>query len=156
MASSAFGTGASFGAPRKHHTPIEGQQLPDNAPCPCGSGRTYIGCCGALHHGLRRAGTAEALMRSRYSAFALYNGKYLLDTWHPNTRPEHLRLDPEHTWTALDILDTHHGNTTDTTGTVTYRAHARARDGHTTTLTEHSRFQRLNGAWVYVDGDILD
>jgi SEC-C motif-containing protein len=48
--------------------------------CPCGSGERYRTCCGPLHDGARAAATPEALMRSRWSAFALGLGDYLYDT----------------------------------------------------------------------------
>jgi SEC-C motif-containing protein len=61
--------------------------------CPCGSGYLYPDCCGPLHDGEAPAPTAMALMRSRYCAFALGRAGYLLDTWHPSTRPDQLELD---------------------------------------------------------------
>ena len=57
-------------------------------PCPCDSGQTYVQCCGPWHQGLGLgvfAPTPEALMRSRYSAFALGLVDYLTATWHPST-----------------------------------------------------------------------
>ncbi len=30
------------------HPPVEGREIPRNAPCPCGSGKKYKNCCGAL------------------------------------------------------------------------------------------------------------
>src|SRR5690606_41619638 len=65
-------------------------------PCPCGSGSSYQQCCQLWHQGPRRlmAPTAEALMRSRYSAFVLDELQYLLDTWHPDTRPAQLEPNP--------------------------------------------------------------
>src|SRR3712207_8451687 len=69
--------------------------------CPCGTGLPYAECCGRLHDGTATAGTAEQLMRSRDSAFAVGDPAYLLATWHPSTRPPSLDLDPtrseEHT-----------------------------------------------------------
>ena len=53
-----------------------------SCPCPCGSGDTLDHCCGPLHRGERKAATAEALMRSRYSAYALGKLDYLIAT-HP-------------------------------------------------------------------------
>ena len=61
--------------------------------CPCTSGLPYDECCGPLHRGERAAPTAEQLMRSRFSAFALADAAYLLATWHPSTRPESLELE---------------------------------------------------------------
>ena len=58
-------------------------------PCPCESGKRYAECCGRWHAGPQflQAPDAEALMRSRYSAFVLDRLDYLLATWHPDTRP---------------------------------------------------------------------
>jgi SEC-C motif-containing protein len=94
--------------------------------------------------------TAEALMRSRYSAFALRNASYLLRTWHPTTRPASLDLPTGRRWTRLRILDTDRGGPDDTDGTVEFRAHFRDR-GEPGTLTERSRFARADGAWAYVE-----
>ena len=58
-----------------------------NRRCPCGTGLPYDDCCGPLHAGSTAAATAEQLMRSRYSAFAVGDAAYLLATWHPSTRP---------------------------------------------------------------------
>lgn len=146
-AGSAFGAGAAMGG---WVTDV------GTVVCPCGSGRVYPGCCGLIHDGVRPARTAEALMRSRYSAFALHHGDYILRTWHPATVPSEIRIDPAHRWVALEILRTTEGGPKDVKGTVTYRAHSIAPDGTPQTLTEHSRFERHQGVWVYVDGDILD
>ncbi|WP_430732292.1 YchJ family protein [Austwickia chelonae] len=95
-------------------------------------------------------------MRSRYSAFALGDERYLLRTWHPRTRPEALRLDPGHRWVSLEVLGTHEGQDADETGVVTYRARSRGHNGEESTMTEISRFERRAGRWVYVDGEIVD
>lgn len=116
--------------------------------CPCGSGEKYADCCGRYHRGEAAAPTAEALMRSRYSAFARGDAGYLLRTWHPRTRPTDLELDPRVRWTGLEILGTSEGSAFHSTGTVTFRASYQGGS-----LTEHSRFERVDGAWVYVDGD---
>lgn len=120
--------------------------------CPCGSGVPYAQCCGRLHRGEADAPTAEALMRSRYSAFAVADAEYLLRTWHSSTRPGRLRLDPNERWTGLEIVDTERGGLFDTTGTVEFRAHHRQR-GRPGTLAERSRFVREDGRWVYLDGE---
>ncbi|MEV5878233.1 YchJ family protein [Streptomyces sp. NPDC052101] len=119
--------------------------------CPCGLPQPYDACCGRFPTGPAAAPSAELLMRSRYSAFVTGNAGYLLRTWHPRTRPERLDLDPRMTWTGLEILDTTDGSAFHTTGTVTFRASYRGGSLH-----ERSRFERVDGAWVYVDGDFLD
>ncbi|MEU3946921.1 YchJ family metal-binding protein [Streptomyces sp. NPDC029526] len=118
--------------------------------CPCGLPEPYEACCGRLHSGAAAAPTAERLMRSRYCAFVLRDTGYLLRTWHPRTRPDRLDLDPAMRWTGLEILDTTDGSAFHATGTVTFRASYRGGALH-----EHSRFERVAGAWVYVDGDFV-
>ncbi|MGS2616650.1 YchJ family protein [Micromonospora sp. LZ34] len=118
-------------------------------PCPCGSGRPYADCCGPLHRG-GTAATAEALMRSRFTAFALGDAAYLLLSWHSSTRPARLDLDPGQRWTRLEVIGTDCGGLFDTAGTVEFRAHYRA-GGRPGTLTERSRFVREDGRWVYLD-----
>ncbi|MGW2931550.1 YchJ family protein [Streptomyces sp. NPDC055722] len=118
--------------------------------CPCGLPETYEKCCGRFHTGAA-APTAEALMRSRYSAFVQRDAGYLLRTWHPRTRPTRLDLDPGMRWTGLEVLETTDGTAFHSAGTVTFRASYRGG-----TLHERSRFERVDGAWAYVDGDFLD
>lgn len=116
--------------------------------CPCGLPLPYDACCGRFHVGSAAAPTAEALMRSRYSAFVRGDAGYLLRTWHPRTRPERLDLDPRMKWAGLEILGTTGGSAFHTAGTVTFRASYRGGS-----LLERSRFERVEGVWVYVDGD---
>ncbi|MGY1664300.1 YchJ family protein [Geodermatophilus sp. SYSU D00696] len=120
--------------------------------CPCGSGLAYAECCGRLHDGTATAATAEQLMRSRYSAFAVGDPAYLLATWDPATRPRTLDLDPGVRWIGLEVLGTTGGGLFDAEGTVTFRASARA-GGERHVQGERSRFRRVGGRWVYVDGD---
>ncbi|MGW1714724.1 YchJ family protein [Streptomyces sp. NPDC002156] len=119
------------------------------AICPCGLGQAYKLCCGRFHQGDAAAPTAETLMRSRYSAFVKRDEPYLLRTWHPRTRPARVEFDPGMRWTGLEILETGDGTAFHTTGTVTFRASYQGGSLH-----ERSRFERVDGAWVYVDGDI--
>ncbi|QXG77728.1 hypothetical protein KUM42_09645 [Modestobacter sp. L9-4] len=119
--------------------------------CPCGTGLTYDGCCGRLHDGTATAGTAEQLMRSRYSAFAVGDPAYLLATWHSSTRPGRLELDPDVRWTGLEVLGTTGGSLLAAEGTVAFRA-SRLDDGVPGVQAEDSRFVREGGRWVYLDG----
>ena len=114
--------------------------------CPCGDG-LYAECCGPLHAGRGSgrvtAATAEQLMRSRYSAFAVGDVAYLLLTWHPTTRPASLALDPDVEWRRLEIL----GATDDTVEFVAHFWHT----GHLQRgqQREHSAFVREDGQWFY-------
>ena len=117
--------------------------LPGTADCPCGGGR-YADCCAPY---LRREvwpPTAEALMRSRYTAFALGDADYLLRTWHPRTRPEELRLDPELVWLSLQIVA---AVGDDVEFIARYRG-PQVRGFQ----RERSRFARHGGRWFYLDG----
>lgn len=133
----------------------EGRGGASGRPCPCGSGATYAVCCQPLHDGERMALTAEELMRSRYAAFAVGAGDYLARTWHPAHRPGDLALDPDLTWTGLEVLDTRAGGPDDDQGEVEFRASWR-RGRERGVLHERSRFIRRGGRWVYVDGDLAD
>ena len=122
-------------------------------PCPCESGQSYARCCGPLLAGEAAAASAEALMRSRYTAFALRDAAYLLASWHPGTRPATLALDesPPPKWIGLQIrahrtLDADHAE-------VEFLARYRV-GGRAQRLHETSRFVREDGRWYYVDGDV--
>lgn len=119
--------------------------------CPCGLPEPYEACCGRFHSGTAAAPTAERLMRSRYCAFVRQDGAYLLRSWHPRTRPERIDFDPGMRWTGLEILDTTGGSAFHSSGTVTFRASYRGGS-----LRERSRFERVDGVWVYVDGEFLE
>lgn len=131
--------------------------------CPCSSGDQLQACCGRYLNPKndnpkndggqpRHAPTAEALMRSRFSAFALGDAGYLLRTWHPDTRPEILDLDPDQRWHLLEILATSQGGPFDYEGVVRFRAHyhsaanRKVRDS----FTETSTFCREGSQWYYV------
>jgi len=124
--------------------------------CPCGSGAAYAACCGRWHHGALRlqAPDAAALMRSRYSAFVLDELDYLLETWHPSTRPPALEPnEPGTQWLGLD-LRRHQQDDADH-ASVEFVARVR-HHGKASRLHEVSRFVRENGRWLYVDGQFRE
>ncbi len=115
------------------------------SPCPCGLPAPYADCCGRYHRGEASAPTAEALMRSRYSAFVVGDAGYLRATWDPVTRPRRITADHGTTWTGLEVLGRTGGGLLAAEGTVEFRAH------HTAgVVAEHSRFRRDGGRWLYV------
>jgi len=122
--------------------------------CPCGSGLPYAECCGRLHDGTATAATAEQLMRSRYSAFAVGDPAYLLATWHSTTRPGAVDLDPRIRWIGLELLGTTGGGLLAAEGTVEFRAHSVV-DRAAGAQHEDSRFVREDGQWRYLDGVAL-
>ena len=89
-------------------------------------------------------------MRSRYSAFALGDSAYLLASWHPDSRPTSLDLDPGLRWYRLDVIACTAGGPLDTTGTVDFQAYWRGADGAAGVQRENSRFARVKHRWVYL------
>lgn len=118
--------------------------------CPCGRGVSYSDCCEPLHAGAA-APSAERLMRSRYSAFALGLAEYLLRSWHASTRPSALDIDESISWRRLLIESTEAGGPFDSGGYVTFTAIGRSEEGRFE-QREKSRFVREDGHWFYVDG----
>lgn len=92
-------------------------------------------------------------MRSRYSAFVLRLEDYLLATWHPDTRPAGVELDtpPRPQWLGLAIKA--HTSLDDNHATVEFVARYKL-NGRAFKLHETSRFERMAGRWLYVEGDI--
>ena len=91
-------------------------------------------------------------MRSRYSAFVTLDEAYLLDTWHPATRPSRVRLHADQRWLGLTIKRCEAGQADDERGTVEFVARFKlAGRGHR--LHEKSRFEKLGGCWYYRDGE---
>lgn len=134
---------------RAGHTPgMARRARQDERPCPCGQGDLATGC-GPLLAGDVEAATAEQLMRSRYTAFALGDAAHLLRSWHPRTRPATLHLDPGTRWLRLEVLATTGGGLLDPSGEVEFRAHHRDRTGRGV-LAERSRFLRDAGRWRYL------
>lgn len=129
-------------------------------PCPCGRHNArrqplpFSACCGPLlaDRTAHPASSAEALMRSRYTAFVCGDVAYLQASWHPSTRPAELTLEPGVKWLGLEVrqhraLDTDHAE-------VEFVARSRI-GGQGQRLHERSRFVREAGQWYYVDGDLL-
>ncbi|WP_434633515.1 YchJ family protein [Chromobacterium sp. CV08] len=125
-----------------------------SAACPCGGGE-LTACCGRyLGPGAPPAPTAQALMRSRYSAYALGLEAYLLATWHPSTRPEALHLDEDAgvvKWIGLDVRRCEAGLEADVDGVVEFLARCKV-GGKAERIHETSRFVREDGRWYYVSG----
>ena len=122
--------------------------------CPCGKPLAYEDCCGRYHAGTP-APDAEALMRSRYSAYVLGLEPYLLSTWHPTTRPDSLGLttDPAPKWLGLEVK--RHEPTGPDSAIVEFVARYKV-GGRAHRLHESSRFVREDGRWFYVDGDLKE
>lgn len=126
--------------------------------CPCNSGKPFAFCCEPAIEGHKPAKTAEALMRSRYTAFSLGAVNYLIDTTAPEKRnPEDADILTEQVkctnWVGLEILSTEGGTVRDSTGMVEFKAGFEA-DDQAGELYERSNFRREENQWYYVDGDV--
>ena len=117
--------------------------------CPCCSGKTYEECCKPYHTKEKNAPTAEALMRSRYSAFAIPNGTYLMETTAPSKRQFHNTNDLQewgesNQWTKLSL------------NKVEFKAYYTDEDGRKQIHHELSTFKMIQNRWFYVNGEFLE
>lgn len=125
--------------------------------CPCQSGREYAQCCGLYIEGRESPQTAEALMRSRYTAYVMINDAYLLQSWHPSTRPNTVGLTQSRpdSWLGLKIVSTYQGSENDSTGQVEFVARYKVQ-GKAGRLHERSDFVKEDGHWFYLNGSLLE
>ena len=122
--------------------------------CPCGSKQPYAKCCGFYLDGTLPAPTAEALMRSRYTAYTQLRENYVLSTWHTTTRPQALNLTQDNSrWIGLEIKRHEQQNSDHAIVEfiAKYKTHGRAHRLH-----EVSNFLREDGCWFYVDGVVSE
>jgi SEC-C motif-containing protein len=125
--------------------------------CPCGSGSDFDACCSPYIEG-HAAPTAEALMRSRYSAYTLDNQAYLMKTLAPESREEEEQeteqvSDTNMKWLGLEIRSTSKGCVEDETGIVEFVAKYKVGD-KLGIHHERSNFRREDGCWVCIGGEI--
>ncbi|RKG47937.1 YchJ family protein [Acinetobacter cumulans] len=121
--------------------------------CPCGVGM-YAECCQPLHTGQERAQTAAQLMRSRYSAFALQQIDYIVQTTAQGQQafldvPAITAWSQDNQWLKLEVLqaqeklDKNHAQ-------VEFKAHYH--DGQQAQVHhEISHFVKHNTAWYFLD-----
>ena len=120
--------------------------------CLCGSDIDYSQCCELFHSKNICPETAEALMRSRFTAYANQNVVYLLETWDTGKRPETIDFSKEEAvWTGLSIVKTKKGGKKDSKGIVEFKAYYTL-DGEPHVMKEISRFVKITGKWIYLDG----
>jgi len=123
--------------------------------CPCESGKSYKHCCQPIIEQHNDAITAEALMRSRYTAFVLLNETYLRYSWHPDTCPKDLNINTETKWLGLNIKNIEQGHNNDDCGHVEFVARFKI-NGKGYRLHENSQFIKYNSRWVYLNGKITE
>jgi SEC-C motif-containing protein len=128
--------------------------------CYCCSGKEFSNCCQPFIDGTAKPQTAEELMRSRYSAYAVCAVEYLLRSTHPSTRKFYKAEEIENwakknSWKKLEIISKTEGEAKDKKGTVEFKAYFTDENGHTQIHYEHSNFRKELGKWFFVDGKIL-
>ena len=127
--------------------------------CPCKSGKTYGECCGPLHSGAAKADTAEALMRARYSAYAVGDIEFLKSSATPASLEE---FDEEASaawskaarWHGLEIIKTEGGGPEDDRGVVEFRALYTA-NGEFCNHHEVAQFEKGADGWRFSDGELV-
>ncbi len=141
--------------------------MPTPSTCPCG-GPSLASCCGPYLSGDAVPPTAEALMRSRYSAYVQQNEAYLRATWHPSTLPAGPIIDPNERlqWLGLEVksalrLRQRKAELPDSQDADTVEFVARYKiAGRAHRLHEVSRFVREESGgvarWFYLDGSFPD
>lgn len=123
----------------------------DNSICACGSILPYKDCCKLYHLKIINAPTAEALMRSRYTAFVLRNADYLYETTYPskrssNSKKSYLKSAKNNKWLKLEIISSGFD-------VVEFKAYYLNSRFQSEILHEKSNFKLQNGLWYYVDGE---
>jgi SEC-C motif-containing protein len=119
--------------------------------CYCDSGKPFSDCCQPYILGVRKAPTAEALMRSRYSAYAVHNADYLWVTTAHKKRKNHTKADilewaKSNQWLKLEVLKA-------TETTVEFKAYYL--DGTLMARVHHEKsfFMKEGDCWYYVNGE---
>ncbi len=124
-----------------------------NDNCPCGSLKSFAFCCSVAHSNPVFIKTAEDLMRSRYTAFTLAKGEYLIETHHSETRKnvnekEIVDWAKSVKWERLEILAKTKGTENDYQGTVEFKAYFKEK-GKLRYIHENSIFKKEFGVWKY-------
>ncbi len=120
--------------------------------CPCCSNKTYLNCCSTYHDSHSNVDSAEALMRSRFSAYAIGSYHYVLETYHPDSQV-HLSekqiedSDIGNKWLGLEIVESSKTQ-------VEFKAYYQL-DNDFFLLHELSNFIKQNELWYYVNGTIF-
>lgn len=128
--------------------------------CFCSSKREFNDCCQPFIKGTVKPSTAEELMRSRYSAYVVCAGEYLLRSTHPSVRKFHDLKNIEdraksNVWQKLEIVSKSEGEAKDKKGIVEFKAYFTDENGEPQIHHERSNFQKELGKWFFVDGKLF-
>lgn len=126
--------------------------------CPCHSGLPFLECCEPYLTHKELPESALQLMRSRYTAYALKDPEYIIETTHPEN-PTHtanktawkeaiLIFCKRTEFKGLKILEFVEGNLE---AFVTFYAHL-FQDKQDASFQEASRFLKVGDRWLYHSG----
>ena len=119
--------------------------------CYCSSGMAFNRCCERYLNDSEIPETAEQLMRSRYTAYALQDEAYLIKTWHSTSCPTNKPLgEAQHKWHRLKVKEVLMGGVDDVTGEVAFEAVYKI-NGKAHKHIERSLFEKEEGVWRYLD-----
>ncbi len=118
--------------------------------CYCGAPKKFQECCEPFISMTQKAPTAEALMRSRYSAYVIHEADYLLATTHSQVRKYHSKTEIlnwaiSNQWQRLEVINA-------TKNTVEFKAYYIDAQLCHQIHHEFSNFVFEQDSWFYVDG----
>ena len=127
--------------------------------CPCGSGEPFDSCCAPLLEGTEKAGSPEALMRSRYTAYVKQDMPYLANTLHPSQRADYdeqgaAQWAKDADWEKLEIISTEADPANVNRGQVEFKVHFTMKGEHQV-HHELSEFRKTDGNWYFFDGKMV-
>lgn len=119
-------------------------------PCPCNPEKLFADCCEPFLQHKKNPQSPLELMQSRYTAYVTHQKEYLLETWHPSSRPQTINLNQSPKWLRLQITKTsYQGNQ----GMVEFKASYKT-GNKIDILHETSHFIKEGSRWFYVDGNL--
>lgn len=127
--------------------------------CPCCSGKPFADCCEPFLQRKSKPLSARAMVRARYCAYALGAGthrEFLARTWHPNTPQKVTMADLTNDnlqWTGLEILRAEQKGDR---AMVEFKATFLDTTGKPRVHHEMSLFERIQGVWLYLDGQVKE
>ena len=133
--------------------------MSETQECHCQSGKPFAECCEPYIKGVNSPPTAEALMRSRYSAYVIEDIPYLANTLHPKEREDFdeagaAKWAKEANWQGLEIVRTDKGGADDSKGEVEFKVSYK-RHGSPCVHHELAEFRKSEGVWYFFDGKMI-
>lgn len=133
-----------------------------NSLCPCGSLKKYKKCCKIFHDNIKKPSNALELMKSRFSAYAFEQSEYIIKTTYKDNpdfstnisvwKEEIEMFSKNKNFEKLEILNFEES---EFEAFVTFKA-TLFQNNNDISFIEKSRFKKLDGIWLYVDGEFYN